>query len=81
MSEHEGLPVHGYQRQSDYNVQLVNKNKEVEERILREIDALMKSGDADPRWLSIAKTHFEEGFMAYNRSIFKPQRVRLPEDN
>jgi len=23
----------------------------------------------DPRWLSVAKTHFEQGFMALNRAI------------
>lgn len=34
----------------------------------------------DPRWLSIARTHFQEGFMALNRAVFQPQRVKLPED-
>jgi hypothetical protein len=36
--------------------------------------------EVDRRWLSIAKTHFEQGFMALNRSIFKPQRIKLLED-
>lgn len=26
----------------------------------------------DQRWVSIAKTHFQEGFMALNRAIMKP---------
>jgi len=34
----------------------------------------------DQRWLSIAQSHFEQGFMALNRSVFKPSRVRLPGD-
>lgn len=35
---------------------------------------------SDPRWLAIARTHFHEGFMALNRAVFQPQRIRLPED-
>lgn len=35
----------------------------------------------DPRWLAVAQTHFQEGFMALNRAVFQPQRVQLPEDN
>jgi ribonucleotide reductase beta subunit family protein with ferritin-like domain len=27
---------------------------------------------ADPRWLAIAKTHFQEGLMAATRSVTKP---------
>lgn len=27
----------------------------------------------DRRWLSIAKTHFEQGFMAHNRALGHPQ--------
>lgn len=34
----------------------------------------------DPRWLAVAKTRFQEGFMALNRAVFQPQRIRLPED-
>lgn len=35
---------------------------------------------ADPRWVAIARTHFQEGFMALNRAVFQPQRIGLPED-
>lgn len=34
----------------------------------------------DPRWLAVAKTHFEQGFMALNRAVFQPTRISLPED-
>lgn len=79
MTEHQGLPVAGYQPQSEENVKQVNINKEQEERLLRLIELLFDT-DADKRWLSIAKTHFEQGYMALNRAIFQPKRVRLPED-
>lgn len=32
------------------------------------------------RWLALGKTDVEKGFMAINRSIFRPARVGLPED-
>lgn len=88
MTEHKGLPVHGYQPQSDDKVALVNGFKQDEERLLRKLDALLTTkleGDKvvpsyDARWLSIARTHFQEGFMALNRAIFQPQRIELPED-
>lgn len=35
---HNGLPVHGYQPQSDAKVALVNEFKQDEERLLRKID-------------------------------------------
>lgn len=93
------LPVKGYTDQSADKVALVNRFKEMEERLLREIDALVPSRDEKPfgaalskvegepipykydlRWLAIARTHIQEGFTALNRSIFQPQRIKLPED-
>lgn len=80
MSHHLGLPVHGYKPQTDEAVDLVNSNKRTEEAILRVLDQLRDGGTCDGRWLAIARTHFEEGFMALNRSIFRPGRVKLPND-
>lgn len=42
--------------------------------------ALAEALKCDPRWLAVAKTHFEQGFMALNRAVFQPQRISLPED-
>ena len=79
----KGLPVAGYTpTQNAEAIKLVNENKHVEENLLRLIDALTNSqtleGEmflADARWLAIAKTDLEKGFMALNRAIFKPQRI------
>lgn len=38
--QHQGLPVAGYKPQSDEKVALVNENKALEERILRQMDRL-----------------------------------------
>lgn len=43
------------------------------------VDAYQKLPAVDKRWLAIARTHIEQGFMAMNRSIFNPERVTLPK--
>jgi hypothetical protein len=64
---------------------LVDEHKEMEERLLRHLDLLRDASvgigaPIDGRWLSIARTHFEQGFMALNRAVLQPQRISLPED-
>lgn len=78
MTEHIGLPVAGYRPQTSAAVDLVNANKEMEEHVLRVLDALKNEPAVDQRWLAIGRTHIEQGFMAVNRSVFKPARVSLP---
>ena len=87
MSEIEGLPVDDYKPQSLLAIDTVNGNKVLEEQVLRRVDAIGLAGitdglrpPADPRWLNIARTHFEQGFMALNRAVFQPERLRLPGD-
>lgn len=77
---HNGLPVAGYQPQSSEAVALVNANKAAEEAILRRMDAMQGVPGFDQRWLAIARTQIEQGFMALNRAVFRPGRVSLPED-
>ena len=72
---HTGLPVHGYQEQPEGKVELVNANKVAEEKILRSIDQLTGHPAYDQRWLAIARTDIEKGFMALNRAVFRPQRL------
>lgn len=85
MTDHKGLPVQGYRQQPQIAVDAVNRNKETEEKILRLIDDLQngqlkgESFQADGRWLAIARTDLEKGFMALNRAIFKPERVNLSD--
>jgi hypothetical protein len=70
--------VKGYKEASGKKVAQVNFHKALEERIIREIETLEKSGcdgPADPRWLKIAATQIQQGFMALNRAIFNPGRL------
>lgn len=80
-SLHSGLPVPGYRPQSETAVAAVKRMKEAEERVLRELDALARETGIDPRWFAIGRTSIEQGFMAVNRSVFKPGRIELPEDS
>jgi hypothetical protein len=79
-SDTQGLPVAGYRPQPQENIDLVNANKLIEEHMLQNLD-MLKTKDVDQRWLSIARTHFEQGFMALNRSIFKPERIQIDASN
>lgn len=91
MTEHQGLPVAGYKPQPEEAVALVNFFKREEERLLRKLDMMAQRtnpkpgnsgprGDFDGRWLAIGRTQLEQAFMAINRSVFRPGRVLLPED-
>ncbi len=79
--EHQPLPVHGYNPQSDTSVGIVNDNKTIEEQTLRVLDDLATRADVDKRWLAIVRTHMEQAWMAINRAVFRPDRVKLPEDS
>lgn len=78
--KHAGLPVAGYKPQSGSNVDKVNANKATEEALLRVCDEMKADHNIDQRWLAVARTAFEQGFMAMNRSVFRPGRVKLPGD-
>ena len=80
MATHAGLPVIGYQPQSDDKVQTVNAAKELEERVLRHLDKLAAEPNHDKRRVALAKTGIQEAFMWANRAVFQPGRVKLPED-
>lgn len=73
--------IKGYVPQSAAKIDVVNIHKEAEERLLRQLDLLSTVEENDSRWLAIARSHFELGFMALNRSVFKPKRISLPEDS
>lgn len=75
----DGLPVDGYRPQTDANVELVNRNKRLEERVLRVLDDLKAIPEIDQRWLAAGRTDIEKGFMAVNRAIFKPGRATLDD--
>jgi len=81
MSDHAPLPVSGYKPQSQETIDLVNEGKILEERVLRYLEKVAAFPDIEPRFLAIGKTNIQQGFMWAFRSIFKPNRSKLPEDS
>jgi hypothetical protein len=73
------MPVAGYTAQSDGKVAIVNVHKQIEETVLQRLDALRDRPDIDQRWLAIGRTGIEQAFMAINRAVFQPQRVKLDD--
>lgn len=67
--------IQGYRPLQPEMVELANKNKLIEELVLRQVDAMREDESLDQRLISIAATHFMEGFMSLNRAIFQPQRI------
>lgn len=86
MTDHAPLPVSGYTAQPQSKIDEVNINKKLEETVLRRLDLLKAKANAaglplvDQRWLTHGRTLIEDGFMAVNRSIFQPERVKLEGD-
>lgn len=75
----KGLPVAGYKPvQPQWALDLVNENKVLEERVLRQIDRHVRnhgSTEIDQRAVALARTKVQEAFMWLNRGVFQPQRI------
>jgi hypothetical protein len=71
MSEEQ--KVNGYKPLSPEQLNAINILKDIEFRLLQDTAQIFASLiEHDKRWGAIAKTHFQEGFMAAVRSIAKP---------
>ncbi|MBA2125094.1 cyclic nucleotide-binding protein [Hyphomicrobium methylovorum] len=87
MTDHQPMPVKGYQPQSDDNVALANEGKLLEEQYLRWLDKLdalptaattqdgREAKGIDKRMVALARTNIQQGAMWAIRSIFQPKRI------
>jgi hypothetical protein len=82
MVDNQHRQISGYRDLSQDDIDLMNEVKDAETKIgeLWRRVGMMALGDrgpalvaCDPRWHSIARTHFEEGFSALVRSIARPE--------
>lgn len=64
--------IKGYRDLSQAEIDLMNDAKHKAEDIGKLIDVLRDQKLADPRWLAIAQTDLQKGFMSLIRSIAKP---------
>lgn len=63
----------GYRDLSESETAMVNDAKRKADDIGKLIDVLADQKLADPRWLAIAKTDLQKGFMSLIRAITKPE--------
>lgn len=65
--------IKGYRELSQEEIDLMNAVKEAGASLGDLIDKLEQSGRLDARWLAIAKTDLQKGFMSLTRSIAQPE--------
>lgn len=77
--ENQHRRVKGYRELNLAEIELMNKIKSKGEELGSLCDILMgmsnvdaEEGSTDKRWVSIGKTHLQEGIMALVRSVAKP---------
>jgi hypothetical protein len=65
-------PISGYRELTELEIHNINMIKEEAEAVGTLIDAVRKIETIDPRWVAIAKTDLQTGFMALVRAIAQP---------
>lgn len=69
-NQHE--KIKGYRGLTQEEINRMNHSKELAAEVGVFIENLDKLEDVDKRWLAIAKTDLQKGFMSLTRSIAKP---------
>ncbi|MGA6102109.1 DUF7681 family protein [Psychrobacter pocilloporae] len=64
--------ITGYRDLTQEEIDLMNRSKALASEVGDFIEYLSKTGYDDKRWLAIAKTDLQKGFMSLTRSIAKP---------
>ncbi|AFC21888.1 hypothetical protein GAP32_434 [Cronobacter phage vB_CsaM_GAP32] len=64
--------IKGYRDLSQKEINQMNAIKDIAAKVGDIIDALQDDPDVDQRWLAIAKTDLQKGFMSAVRSVAKP---------
>lgn len=70
--ENQHRAITGYRALSQDEIKLINMVKGLAYMVGDELEIVNQSPDVDKRWVAIARTHLQEGFMALTRSIAKP---------
>ena len=72
MVDNQHQKIKGYRDLSEAEIGMMNSVKLHAESVGTQIEALEQEPGIDKRWLAIAKTDLQRGFMALVRSIAKP---------
>lgn len=65
--------ISGYRDFTQGEIDTINEIKKTETDLGALWKTVVDTSDADGRWMSIARTHFEEGFSAFVRAVAKPE--------
>jgi len=65
--------ITGYRELDQNDINVINEIKAIGKSLEMIIDGLQLYEGVDKRWLSIAKTHLQQGLMAAVRSVAKPE--------
>jgi hypothetical protein len=66
-------PIAGRRELSEAESAIINEIKAEEKRLGQMWRVAAHANTVDHRWMSIAKTHFEEGFSAFVRAVARPE--------
>lgn len=67
------LTITGYRKLSEKEITLMNDVKRIGNILGGLLDGFAESNEIDKRWLSIGRTHLQQGIMAVCRAIAKPE--------
>ena len=70
--ENQHGQIKEYKDLSQEEINLMNKTKELAEQVGELCEELARNRYTDKRWVAIAKTDLQKGFMALTRTITQP---------
>lgn len=71
--ENQHRKITGYRELDQFEIDLMNRIKLVGEDVGKLVKDLEAVRLLDQRWVSIGKTHLQQGFMALVRGVAKPE--------
>jgi hypothetical protein len=71
--ENQHRKITGYRELSQQEIDDMNAVKAMARDVGAMIDELEQNKGLDQRWVAIAKTHLQQGFMAATRAIAQPE--------
>ncbi len=64
--------VMGSRELSEDEIAMINNIKSMGDAVGADVDALAQEPDVDQRWVSIGRTHLQQGIMALVRAVARP---------
>jgi len=68
----KSVPITGYRTLSEGEVALINDIKAISNEVGRLVEGMAMNGKLDTRWVAIARTDLQKGFMSLVRSVAQP---------